>query len=50
MAMLISNKRNLKTKVVTKEKGGYFKIRWSTYQEGTIITNIYQTTETQNIC
>ena len=29
MAMLIPNKRNLKTKVVTTERGGYFIIRWS---------------------
>ena len=27
--MLIPNKRNLKTKVVTTERGGYFIIRWS---------------------
>ena len=45
---------NIKQKKLEKsrntEKGGYFIIRWSIYQEGIIITNIYQTTETQNIC
>ena len=49
MAMLISNKKNLKTKVVTTKKGRYFIIRQSIHQEGIIITNIYQTTETQNM-